>query len=619
MIYAFLLPILLAASSGQQSTADATLMVDASEAPMHIIHTVEILPVAPGALTLSYAKWIPGEHMPSGPIENLVNLHILAGNAELTWRRDLVDLYKFQVQVPTGTTALTIKLDYVTPVSSGSYGASPSTTSNLGVINWYENAIWPEGVVPDVIRVTPTLKMPAGWKNGGSLDIASASGDTVQYATTSVAQLNDHPVVIGRHYRKIDLFAQGSDVGEHAIDIIADNDWALDVPQSRIDNYKRLVREERAVFGGVGHYRKYHWLLTLSDILGNFGVEHHECADDRAPANTLVDDDMSKQNAVLLPHEFFHSWNGKTLRPSGLINGGYENPMRDDGLWVYEGMTNYYGEVLATRCGLLSPGEYQELLAAEYAQVSVPGRTWRPLQDTADSAPFLYKSPTDWSGLRRSVDFYPEGSLIWLEADAKIRQMSHGAKSLDDFCAAFEGGIGGKTYVKPYEISEVYDALNKVAPYDWRSFFEAKLNSKSEFAPDGGFTAAGYRMVYNDQPNRFLSPGGHFEAGVSLGLRTSSDGTVQDSWPGYPGYKAGVAVGSKIIAVNGRQFSDQEFKRAVAEAEHGTTPIQLIVKSGVEYKTVQIDYHKGLHFPHLERIAGTPDLLLPILSAKTKG
>jgi predicted metalloprotease with PDZ domain len=462
--------------------------------------------------------------------------------------------------------------------------------------------------------------MPGGWKNGGSLDVDQVNGDTVRYATTSVAQLNDHPVVIGRHYRRIDLFTASSDVGEHAIDVIADSEWALQVPASRIENYKRLVKEERTVFGGVGHYRKYHWLLTLSDNLGNFGVEHHECADDRGPENMLVDDEMSRLNAILLPHEFFHSWNGKTLRPSGLINGGYENPMRDDGLWVYEGMTNYYGEVLAARCGLLSPTEYQELLAADYGSVSTPGRTWRPLQDTADSSPYLYNSPGEWSGLRRGTDFYAEGSLIWLEVDAKIRQLTHGTKSLDDFCASFEGGNGsGKTYVKPYEISEVFDALNRVAPYEWRAFLESKLNSKAELAPEGGFAAAGYRIVYNDQPNAFIGFGGQIDTSLSLGLRINRDGSVGDSWPGSPGYRAGVAVGSKIIAVNGRQFSMDDLKKAILDSEHGTASIEMIVKSGVEFKVVQIDYHKGLRYPHLERVAGSPDLLAQITASRFKG
>ncbi len=610
MLNLLILPVSLAIGFQQGSDSLATLQVDASEAPMHIIHTTETLPVVPGPLTVCYAKWIPGEHMPSGPIANLVNLHFYSGNAEIEWRRDLVEMNNFHLNVPSGSGSLTIKLDYVT-ANGGDFGSSLSTDSDLGVINWYENALWPQGVVPDQIKVAPTLKVPSGWKTGGSLDVDQVAGDMVRYTPTSVAQLNDHPVVMGLHYRRIDLFPSSADVGEHAIDIIADSDWALQVPTIRIENYKRLVREERAVFGGVGHYRKYHWLLTLSDNLGAFGVEHHECADDRAPEATMVDDNLSRALSSLLPHEFFHSWNGKTLRPSGLINGGYENPMKDDGLWVYEGMTNYYGEVLAARCGLMSPADYAEQLAADYASVSGPGRTWRPLQDTADSAPYLYASPPQWSGVRRGTDFYAEGSLIWLEADAKIRQLTHGAKSLDDFCALFEGGpSSGKAYVRPYEIGEVFDALNRVVPNDWHAFFGTRLTAKTDLPPDGGLTACGYHLTYNDEPNFFISVDPRsVNALTSLGLSLSTDGAVLDCWPGSPAYKAGIAVGSKIISINGREFSGETLRHSIMGAEHTSAPMEFIVKDGPQFKVIPVDYHKGLRYPHLERTQGSADIL----------
>jgi predicted metalloprotease with PDZ domain len=478
------------------------------------------------------------------------------------------------------------------------------------------------GVSPAAITVTATLKAPDGWKHGGSLDVDRVDGNTIRYAPTSLEMLNDHPVLLGEHFRSITLWPAGSAPGEHVLDVVADSDWALQFPASRIEAYKQIVLEERRVFGDVGHYRKYHWLLTLSDNLGSFGVEHHECADDRVSENTFVDDDTAKRSSLLLPHEFFHSWNGKARRPAGLVTGGYEKPMQDDLLWVYEGLTEYYGELLAARGGLISAKEWIEELAADALSVSEPGRTWRPLQDTADAAPFLYLAGGGWGGWRRGTDFYAEGALIWLEADVTIRSLTNGKKTLDDFCTLFHGqGDNGRVWVKPYDAAEVYDTLNRVAPYDWRKFFETRLRSKSADIPTGGFEGAGYRLVYTEAANMFTEPwslDGGLNAFASLGIHTAADGTVDSAWPSRPAYAAGVSNGMKIIAVNGRRFSTDELKRAIAGSKDGA-PIELIVENGSYYKTVRVDYRGGLRYPHLERVAGAgADMLADIAAPRVK-
>src|SRR6185436_16221776 len=275
------------------------------------------------------------------------------------------------------------------PTSEGTFTTGPSADAKCCVLNWNTLLLSPAGSDPERLQVKPYLEIPAGWKHGGSLAVEREDSERVEYAATSFAMLVDHPVVMGEHYRRVDLWPAGSDVGEHAIDVIADSAWALAFPPSRIDAYKRLVREERAVFGGVGHYTRYHWLLTLSEDLGSFGLEHHECADDRVAEKTFVDDDEARRAYSLLPHEFFHAWNGKTRRPGGLTTGGYEKPMQDQLLWVYEGLTNYYGELLGARCGLVPADDWRETLADDAYEVSGPGRRWRALQDTADAAPFL--------------------------------------------------------------------------------------------------------------------------------------------------------------------------------------------------------------------------------------
>ena len=594
-----------------------TLDVDATDAPMKILHATLAMPARAGSVTLFYPKWIPGEHMASGPIANLTGLHIFADDTEINWRRDLIEVNAFHLTVPTGARQLRAKYDYVIPYTGGAFGTLPSANAKCAVINWYTVGLYPMGEDPEKITVTASLKKPAGWKNGGSLDIASTDGNTVHYAPTSLVSLNEHPVLVGEHFRSITLWPAGSEHGEHVIDVIADSEWALQFPQSRIDIYKKIVVEERAVFGGVGHYRKYHWLLTLSDNLGAFGVEHHECADDRVAENTFVDDGAAKRSSLLLPHEFFHSWNGKARRPAGLVQGGYEKPMQDDLLWVYEGLTNYYGELLSARGGLISPAEWMDELAADAMAVSAPGRTWRPLQDASDSSPFLYTAAGGWSGVRRQTyglpSFYDEGTLIWLETDVLIRKLTNGAKTLDDFCAAFHGqNDNGTVWVKAYDVEEVYRTLNAIAAYDWKKFFDERLTSKNAAPPMGGFTNGGYKLVYTAVPNMFTDPwalDGSLNADGSLGIHIGADGTVDDAWPTYPAYAAGISQGMKLIAVNGRKFSADELQRVLAASQASTAPIEFIVENGSYYRTVKVDYHGGVRYPHLERVSGVNDVL----------
>jgi predicted metalloprotease with PDZ domain len=602
------------------------LDVDASDAPLKILHAKVSMPAKAGAMSLFYPKWIPGEHMASGPIANLTGLHIFADGRELEWRRDLVEVNAFGFTVPAGARTLTATYDYVVPFSGGAFGTLPSANANIAVINWYTVVLYPTGESPASITVTPTLRAPTGWKHGGALDVASVDGDTVRYTPTSLELINDHPVLLGRHLRSITLWPASSPVGEHVIDAVADSEWALQFPPSRIEIYKRIVLEERAVFGGVGHYRKYHWLLTLSDTLGAFGVEHHECADDRVAENTFVDDDAAKRSSLLLPHEFFHSWNGKARRPAGLVTGGYEQPMKDDLLWVYEGLTNYYGELLAARAGLISATEWLDQVAADAMSVTAPGRSWRPLQDTADSSPFLYTAGGGWLGWRRQTagglpSFYNEGTLIWLEADVTIRKLTNGRKTLDDFCALFHGqNDNGTIWVKAYDADEVYRTLNQVAAHDWKAFFEQRLRSKGP-VPLGGVEGGGYRLVYDATPNMFTDPwalDGSLNGYGSLGIHVMADGTIDDAWPGAPAFQAGLSTGMKIIAVNGRRFSVDQLRRALIASTGATAPMEFIVDNAGSFTTVSVAYHGGLRYPHLERIAGAADLLTGIAAARAK-
>ena len=309
----------------------------------------------------------------------------------------------------------------------------------------------------DKLQYQANLKVPDAWKYGTALPIRREAGNEVEFQPASLTTLIDSPVSAGRHYRTIDL---GTDRGApHFVHIAADSDRALEAPPELIAEWKNLVAETGALFGSR-HYRDYHFLVTLSDHVAHFGLEHHESSDDRVGERTLVDQSLRDHEAFLLTHEFTHSWNGKFRRPAGLVSdghdGGYDVPMKGDLLWVYEGLTNYLGEVLAPRSGLWTAEQYRDSLAATAAALDNQyGRRWRPLEDTAIAAQTLYNSIDDYAEYRRGTDYYPEGSLVWLDADVLIRQKTNGKKSLTDFCQAFHGGPGGAPALKTYTFEDV--------------------------------------------------------------------------------------------------------------------------------------------------------------------
>jgi predicted metalloprotease with PDZ domain len=410
------------------------------------------------------------------------------------------------------------------------------------------------------------------------------------------------------------------DGAPHYIHIAADSDHALEMSTEMIAEYKNLVTQAGALFG-ARHYRDYHFLLTLSDHVASFGLEHHESSDDRLEERTLVDDGLRNKNADLLPHEFVHSWNGKYRRPAGLATKDYSEPMKGDLLWVYEGLTEYLGEVLAARSGLESEDRFRDWLAETAARLDhESGRAWRSLADTAISAQVLYDSREDYSGLRRGVDFYGEGALVWLEVDVLLRQLSHGSKSIDDFCRVFHGGPGGAPAVKPYTLDDLVATLKSVQPYDWAGFFQKRVESIEERGPLAGIENGGWKLVYNDKRSDYWTAieDEHKVADLmfSLGIIVRNEGGVADVAIGGPVQKSGIAPGAKVTSVNGRQFTASVLREAVHSAAANNDPIELQVKNGEYFSMHRVDYHGGEKYPHLEREMGKPDLLSAILKPR---
>jgi predicted metalloprotease with PDZ domain len=591
------------------------LDVDATEAPRKILHARLSIPAKPGPLTLLYPKWIPGEHGPTGPVTDLAGLKLKAAGKSIAWRRDDVDMYAFRCEVPQGAEAVEVALDFLLPASTEGFSSAASATAHLAVISWNQVLLYPQGWASDELTYAASLRLPSGWKYGTALSGAQ-NGANVTFDPVTLTRLVDSPVIAGEHFRSIKLTDGGAP--SFQIDMVSDSEAALGMDPEQIAGYKQLVVEARKLFG-AHHYEHYHFLYTLSDNVAHFGLEHHESSDDRVAERTLLDEPLRKSSADLLPHEFVHSWNGKYRRPAGLATPDYQQPMKGGLLWVYEGLTEYLGSILAARSGLRGAEDQRDHLAAIAAYLDLyPGRTWRPLADTAIAAQLLYNASPAWAALRRGVDFYDEGELIWLEADVIIRQQSKGQRSLDDFCRRFHGGQSGPPAVKPYTFDDVVNTLNEVAPYDWRAFFTARLNSTEPHAPLGGITGSGWRLVYTDVQGKLLKAleeaNKVADLSFSIGLKLKEDGTVNDIVPGLAAAQAGIGPGMKVVAVNGRRYTITALREALQAGKNSPQPLDLLVENGEFFKTYRLNYHGGERFPHLERDPARPDLLEQIIS-----
>jgi predicted metalloprotease with PDZ domain len=591
------------------------LAVDARQAPQKILHAHLQIPVQAGPLTLYYPEWIPGEHMPDGPIIEVAGLKFSAGGKPIPWRRDLVEMFSFHLNIPEGVTSLDADLDFLLAAPASGFSAGASATASLDLLSWNQVLLYPKGFAASEITFTASLKLPAGWKYGTALPGAKENGDTIEFDTVPLTTLVDSPVISGRYFRVIQLTP--GQQPPHEMDIAADSAAALAMPPDQEMHFHQLVLETGALFG-ARHYRDYHFLVTLSDDVAHFGLEHHESSDDRVSERSLIDEPLRIAFAGLLPHEFVHSWNGKYRRPAGLATPDYQVPMKDDLLWVYEGLTEYLGDVLTARSGLLTPDQWREEMAYQVAiYTHRSGRDWRPLQDTADAAPFLYDATSDWSNWRRGTDFYEEGELLWLDVDATLRRLTKDQKSINDFCRIFHGGSSGQPELKPYTFEDVVATLNGLAPHDWAGFLRARLDGTSTKTPIEGIENSGWKLVYNEQPNEIQANteavAGRLDLTFTIGLTVSEEGAVGDVIHLGPAYEAGIGPGMKITAVNGRQFSAEGLREAIDAARGSAAPIQLLVANGAQFQTVAVNYHGGLQYPHIERDKGHADYLSEIM------
>jgi predicted metalloprotease with PDZ domain len=587
------------ASSGSENIS---LTVDATQTPQKMLHAKLVTPVKPGPLTLYYPKWLPGEHGPDGPIGSLTGLKFEANGKTIPWQRDLLDVYTFHVDVPAGVTHLTASYDYIEPDGS-------SATDKLLVLEWNEVALYPAGTPSKDLLYDAKLTLPPGWKFGTSLPMAGQSGNEARFRPIAFDLLVDSPVIAGEYYRSIDLTPAGEPI-HHEIDLAADTEAALNMSPELRTQLTNLVAESGKLFG-TRHYRDYHFLLALSDHVQHFGLEHHESNDSRLPERTLLEPNASQVVGGLLPHEFVHSWNGKFRRPEDLTTPDFEKPMEDDLLWGYEGLTEYLGPLLAARSGLFTPEQYREYLASAAAMLGPgrPGRTWRPLVDTAVAQAGGRGGGAGWTSWRRSSDYYEEGDLMWLEAASLIARETKGQKSIDDFCHLFHGGTNNGPEVRTYTLDSLVRTLNEVAPYDWTGFFHQHVDAVAPGMPDAGIRNAGWKMEFNDRPTHLWGRHNTPSALYSLGLNLRDDGTVSDSIVGSPAFQAGISSGMKVVGVNGHVYTRDVLEDAIKASKDNTAPMGILVINYDYYRTCDVNYHGEERYPHLVRDESKPDYL----------
>ncbi len=596
-----------------------TLSVDVSNTAQRIFRVHEVIPASPGPLALRYPKWIPGTHSPSGHIADMVGVIATAGGQRVAWHRDLADMFMLHLDVPQGAKAVEVDFQYLSP--TGTSGLSE--TIKRVALQWCNVALYPAGYFVRQIPVSPSVKLPAGWGYATALEKESESGGRVGFKTVSLEELVDSPLIAGANFKRVDL-TPNTTPSVH-LDIVSDSPENLAITPAQIAGHTALAAQAYALFG-ARHYAHYDFLLTLSDSASIGGLENHQSSDDRIYPDFFTDPDSFTSLSFLMPHEYVHSWNGKYRRPANLWTPDYNHvPMEDDLLWVYEGLTEYFGEVLTARSGLWTPEQFRNNLAGVASGVSMtPGRSWRTLQDTADGAQVLYGASGSWRNYRRSVDFYTEGVLVWLDVDTTIRERSDGARSLDDFARAFYGANDGSRRVVTYTFDDIVAALNKVQPLGWAAFLRQRLDSTDASAPLGGITRGGWRLAYSSEQTDVSKAQEkafkYVPLMASIGFTVDAGdnaGTITDVlWQGEA-FNAGLAPGIKLVAVNGEKYSAKVLKDAITSAKSSAAPIELIVQNGNTFSTVQLSCHSGLRYPRLERIENTPDRLAEITKPRT--
>ncbi len=610
------MPPPIAAPVDKPYAGPMTVSVDISNYVDRVAKVHEEIPVERGAkeLVLLYPEWIPGDHAPSGPLQNLGGVVTTVDGQRVQWVRDPVEVYALHVPLTPGAKTVGLDFDYLSAISPRA--GRVEISDEIADLEWNEVVMYPAGFFSRDIPVDTTLKLPSGWKYATALETASNQGDTVTFERTTLNTLVDSPLYAGLYFSRLDLSPTPTDTVH--IDMFGDAPEDVKTTPEEVDGLKKLTLEADKLYGSH-HYKHYDFLLLLSDKVGGVGLEHHQSSEDGWPADYLQNWKAGVGDRDLLGHEYTHSWDGKFRRPADLWTPNFNVPMRDDLLWVYEGMTQYWGNVLTTRAGMRTPEQMRDIFAETAAGFAISrGRDWRPLVDTTSQEIISHRRPVSWVSFERPEDYYTEGMLIWLDADTKIRELTNGQKSLDDFCKRFFGIYNGSFITAPYTLEDVIRDLNATAPYDWKGFLQQRVYDLHPEVPMNGFTQGGWKLVYTDKPIAWEeAEGGRYGTsfGTSLGMSVASQGgTVGNVYWDSVAFKAGITPGMQIVSVNGKAYTGSVLREAILAAEKDHKPFDLQVRRGDDYKVISMPYYDGLRIPTLERVEGTPDRLSDILA-----
>jgi predicted metalloprotease with PDZ domain len=596
-----------------------SLLVDVTNVSNKVVNVHETVPVKGRDITLLYPEWLPGTHSPSNPVAALAGLVVTANGKRVPWVRDRVDMHAFHIEAPKDATTLDISFQYLASLDP----KRSRISAKFADVTWNSVLLYPEGHFSRDIKFDTSIRLPEAWKFACSLDVKSQNGNLVQFKETTLNTLIDSPLYAGANFKRLDL-STGPDNPVY-LDVFADKPADLEITPDELQYHKNLVIEARKLFNSR-HYDRYDFLFSVSDIVSGKGLEHHQSSEDGSRANYFTDWGAGVSGRALLPHEYTHSWNGKFRRPADLWTPNFNVPMRNDLLWVYEGLTDYYGNVLTARSGLRTPEQARDVFAQIAASFEIsPGRTWRSLEDTTEQ-PIISSHgsiPDVWPSWQRGYDYYPESDLVWLDADTKIRELSGGAKSLDDFAKLFFGINPGSYVTVGYTLDDLVKALNTVQPYDWAGFFRTRVYEVNPEVPENGFTQGGYRLVYNDNEPEWLKKsetvrGASFATSLGFSVRSAGSPETNGSldsvgWDSLA-FRAGITPDMQLLAVNDQKYTPAGLRETILAAEKTKDPIRLLLKRGDDFVTISLDYHGGMRYPHLERVEATPDRLDAILA-----
>ncbi len=589
-----------------------TVRVDATDVDHGIFAVNQTIPIAQsGPMTLLLPEWLPGTHEPEGPIDKIAGIVFTAGGRTLTWKRDPVDVFAFHIDVPEGAKQVEVAFQYLTPTTSEQ--GKNQVASTILRIQWEKVSMYPAGYFVRQIPVSAIVTYPTGWKATSALRPASTSGDTIRYESTNYEVFVDSPVLAGK-YSRVDTLSTNVTLATYA-DAPAD----LIIKPDILDKHKALIVQADRLFG-ARHYDHYDFLLSVSAVSDQLGLEHHRSSEDGVDHDYFTDWDSSLPDHNLLPHEYTHSWNGKFRRGADLWTPDYHTPMRDSLLWVYEGQTQFWGYVLEARSGLATKQQTLDSMASIAADLdTLPARTWRSLDDTTNDPIMSQRRPKGWVSWQRSEDYYNEGLLIWTEVDAIIRGGTKGGKGMDDFAKAFFGINNGDFGEVTYTFDDVVKTLNGIYAYDWATYLNQRLTEKSPHAPLGGFTRSGYTLIYTDTPSSAtkasMKSNKKLDLTYSLGAVVAKSKLSEVSWNG-PAYKAGLTVGQEIIAVDGIPYSEDALKTAITAAKNGTDPIRLTVKTDDRVRDVSVRWNGGLKYPHFQKTGAGDGALDKLLAPR---